>query len=85
MEPVAKKSADWLFIVGLVFLILGYLFLMLWIYGMFIGAPIYLLGAILIAFSRKSRKVKLWIILSTFFLNTTTIMYGWSMLSIMFE
>jgi hypothetical protein len=85
MEPVAKRSTDWLFIIGLVFLILGYLFLMLWIYGMFIGAPIYLIGAALIGFSRKSRKVKLWIILPTLLLNTTTIMYGIVILSSVFE
>ncbi len=73
METTAKKPTDWLFIIGLPLLIIGYLALMLWIYFMVISIPLYIIGAVLVAFSRKSRKVKLLIIIPTFFLNTTAI------------
>jgi hypothetical protein len=75
METTVKRSADWLFIIGLPLLIIGYLALMLWVYFMIISVPLYILGAALVAFSRKSRKVKMLIIIPTFLLNTTTLMF----------
>lgn len=73
-QTEVKKSADWKFIIGLILLLFGYGVVNLLIYFVLFGLPFYILGAVLIGFSRVSVKVKLLLIGLTLLLNLYTFM-----------
>ena len=68
-----KKNADWKFITGLILLLFGYGVVNLLIYFVLFGLPFYILGAVLIGFSRVSVKAKLLLIGLTLLLNLYTL------------
>ncbi|CAN5124315.1 hypothetical protein BH09BAC3_BH09BAC3_30150 [soil metagenome] len=70
MEEIqVKKSKDWLFIFGLIIFLFGYIVFAVPTMMSFVALPIYVLGAILLLFSRRSWRTKLLIIVPTFFIN----------------
>ncbi len=75
MEAGTKKRTDWLFIIGLIPFVPGYLIFAFPTMVSFFGLPFYVIGGLLIVFSRKRWWIKVLIILPTLILNWLAIRY----------